>query len=258
MIRTMHLLAFVFALMVLSFKANAEEQTKLLIEGPESVIHLGDVASFDLTLWPIDDLKEISLKLLEGQKIGDSLVVISIERPSVSLNNEQAVESKMTGVFVQAQDLPEKITIGNKQVELLKRSIDVTGEVAPIKELNVFEADRERERIWFWIMIVIIIFIIVFLAYLYRKRSQQMKMLKLEKENENFWSSKLKAAQSRPEIEDVYAKRKQWIKILRPPSSLLAKFCEQIEQVQYKKEWTEEEFREVTQCLNELRRRTLT
>lgn len=251
-------LILIFIFLMLSFLVKAQEETKLLIEGPESVIHIGDVERFNLTLWPIDDLKEINIKSLEGRRIGESLAVISVDRPAVSSNNEQAIETKMTAVFVSSDELPESLSLGNKQVELLKRSIETTGEVDSIKELNIFARDEASSRTWLWLVMAMIVLAAVTLSFLVLKKSKKLRRLKEKRENEDFWKTKLKAAQSREEIEEVYAKRKKWIEALSPPSAALAKFCDQIEEVQYKRQWTEDEFREVTQGLNELRRRTLT
>lgn len=247
---------FFLLLTLRPYEVIGEEQTKLLIEGPERVIHVGDVVGLHLTLWPIDDLKEINLKSLEGQKIGNSLVVVTVERPVVSPNNEQAIETSLKGVFIQTKELPKSLTIGDHEVQLLKRSIELTGEIKPIKKLNVFETRPPKREYWPWLA-ALFVFLMVLIGIYFRKRSRKLRELKAKQAKEEFWKCKLKAAESRHEIEELYAKRKEWSEILRPPSGTLTKFCECIEEIQYKKEWSEEEAHQATQCLSELRRRIL-
>jgi|GEM_PF-4879167 hypothetical protein len=239
-----------------SFSIKAEEKLNILLEGPEDVIHVGDVTQLDLTMWPIEKLKNINLQKLEGQTIGESLVVISVKRPSVSQNNEQAVETKIRGVFLQEAELPSEIEIEKEKINLMKRSIAVTGEVAQIKKLNVFQQADAREMSWGW-PILLLICSAVGLRYFLVKRNKKNRDLEAFQKEENFWRGKLKAADSRQEYEHLYAAREKWSKKLNPPSRELIGFCQALEKIQYKKEWNEEEEQQIKQTINELRRRTL-
>lgn len=256
MTRSVRFYLLLLVLSLLSFEASSNEQTKLLIEGPQHVIQVGDVTKLSLTLWPIEELKEINLKDLEGKKLGGVLYILTVGKATISSNNEQALVAKLSGVFLEATELPEKVEIGEQEIQLLKRSLELEGEVAEIKEIHVFKKDR-TSNFYLFLLLALIVFVLVSLGYAYRNHMKKTERLKAMQQDEEFWRCKLKAAKTRSELEELYAKRKVWTSVLRPPSGNVSRFSDCIESIQYKKEWTKEEYEEVAQCLNELIRRTL-
>ncbi len=68
------------------------------------------------------------------------------------------------------------------------------------------------------------------------------------------WKEIFKKASKRKEFEDIYNSKKKWPRFLSPENKVLAdKFLLELNQIQYKKDWTDIEQEKIKKTLNLIR-----
>lgn len=244
--------AYMMLLFVSLSVAQAEDSNmQALLEGPDEVIHVGDVALLKLTVWPINQGKSFSLKSIEKSKVGESLFIVSMSEPLRSENNEEALTTDVYGVFLNTKELPDKIEVSGREINLLKRSLSVSGEVADAGEINVFS--REEGGRVPWLIILLAIIVCLGAALLLNKKRKEKKEQQKQQEEIAQWSLKIKSARSRQDIEELYSSRQEWGSVLMLSAEKVMNFLKVVKEVQYKKEWDQKDWEEINKVVNALK-----
>jgi hypothetical protein len=248
----------IFILLVICSGVLAEvPRAEFTFATTESTLPEGELLEGMIKIWPIENADLEEFKKLQGQSFMNSLELLDLQSVSLSENNADVVEIK--GLFVASKkgspsltQIPYKgqfISIGALpfSVESIKQGP---------KDYFIMSQSLTRDILVKVISIVAAAFLFVALVW---KRKVIIGFFKNSKKDQTInkyeiYKEKFLNAKERIDIESIYAAKIEWISLTEKPLSGVEEFSRVMELHQYKKEWREEEFNEVKESLDVIRR----
>lgn len=248
-----------FMIFFILFSMNvfgAEMQAELHLISAPVVLREGDLVEGILKVWPIENGDLGQFKQLENMVLANALFVTDVESIEISANNADVVEVKLVLIVKRSQE--------NSSLPLNYRGNLIPIRVPPLK---IEASDKDPED--YYVMdqglighylgkiIIVFILIILFLLAIWKRSSfkslaQKLKRdplaMAIKKNNEMF----LKAG-TRQEYEEVYAKRKDWLNLIKVQAPAYDEFFKTMEIHQYKRYWNAEVLNEVKSSFDVIR-----
>ena len=237
---------------------SQEKQGILRNESSEtSSVKEGDTFIATLTIWPIAFVEEGQFKKnLVDKPFLNFFHVTEVMSEGFSENNQEAYEIKLRLILTKFFDNRNFVIWDYKGLNIPVTIKGITP--VPLKGRNqnfiLLSQDylEKKEINWLPYILVLILFLGIAGFYLpkYLKKKKEKKYLdeKIQK-----WKASFKNAQSRDQLEGVYASREDWIILLPMKTPEILDFFETINKHQYKKEWTDEDEREVVNSFDSIR-----
>lgn len=201
----------------------------------------------------VDKIKEVK----EGISLSNNLYLYSID----------FVEEKDSGFIVGAtvilKDIPkEKIS----SIELDKKKFDINFKDIQFDPIDAgltgktifFDENFTFSKLYALFMnylerAIVILIILIMLVVYYLKKIFKMKKLKKEKALKiAYWKKFIKEAHKRSDIEHIYLKKNEWIDFF--PNLDSAKTFESLKDIQYAKDWSNDQFEKVRSELEKLQK----
>lgn len=234
-----------------SFSVLADQD--VVVPATESnIINNGEIYQVKI----VSEKSDQELEEFENQKINDIMWVISFESKG---------DGRYFEVFVTDPPKPKKVKPGE---ELERPAFGVSGFKYEYLRKNtqgaieVFDIDYVQKRkldLKSILLILFVIIIVLLIGLIYLKKTERSRKLKAIKKAK---AKKLKeafiVAKTREEFEELYEERRYFVDLFQE-SEELRDFFTTINQVQYKKIWSQEDLKEILKKRNnfpDLRRRS--
>ena len=223
------------------------------IEFPESKeIVVGDIFKADLFIEGYDKLDESKFFELEGQLLSDSFYIVAINGVQELGGETKYLRVPMTLVF-------KKKISGRSEIHLWPQGLNIPISLSQIEivdqklKIQEFKKWKQKELPrgfhYLWFLIILIPFLVFFIILITRKKENKMeiekaKIIQLVKD-------RIKTANSRESIEEIYQYRYFLEEIYGKKNA--GKFLKVLNECQYKPQWTEGDQARVEEKLNKLR-----
>ncbi len=221
-----------------------------------SQIKEGDLIEGTLTFWPIENPDLTQFKKLEKSVIFNALYVAQILSLEPSLNNADVIElkalfivktSKPQNVFIfKYNEIPIEIKLEGVQIEELKNKIQ-----------DYYILNQSVNGSYFMIILVCILGVLVSIAVYKRKYLLEL-LIKLkpdaDKKARKRYDSLFRSANHRDDFELLYTEKEAWLKLLEIKTPSHNEFFKILNQYQYKKDWSNEDYNEVRTAFDVIRR----
>lgn len=249
----MRLLRYVLtiSLLCLSFAIQAQGISgKLSIQAEEGEYQTARPYLFEFVLHPVGDR---TLDELDGLvKIGNFLkyfYVFDIKEKRFSINNQDAY-------VVRGQLVPTEAYRPNEMIPLKmgENNVYVSVEAPSINALEdsfkglIIPGFPKWEYLNWWQKVLAFIFSIFAIYGLYHLIQMIRKKYKLKKDRKiakATWIENFRNAQTRGEFERLYRNKHVWIDVLGCRNPETINFLKDVNDVQFKKEWSDEDFQQI-------------
>lgn len=241
---TIHVFLFSFAL-------QAEEISgKLIVKAEEGNYQTAKPYLFEFILHPVGDRTLDELDSLV--KIGNFIkyfYIFDIKEKRFSINNQDAY-------VVRGQLVPTEAYRPNEMIPLKmgERNIYVSVEAPPINKLEdsykglIIPGFPQWKYMYWWQKIVaalLLIFALYGLYHLFQLIRYKHKIKKERKLAKITWVENFRNAQTRGEFERLYRNKHIWIDVLGCRNPETINFLKDINDVQFKAEWSKDDFQQV-------------
>lgn len=220
-------------------------------QAPEEV-YVGDTFDAVLRLYPYPEAKFDTVRSkLNGEKIFNIFYIYDVGQMNFSPNNPEVLEIEIKVVLL--APLPEKEVypwLFNERGVLLKiKNIQTVGEASKEKDLFIFNQHISKDFFWFG-MVFLFVLVPIVGAAIYRsiKRKKQKNDIFLEDLKLIFRSAK-----AREDFENIYKMKEKWLEVTNGKTPPIQEFFDILNQVQFKRLWSENDLTRVTQAFDEIR-----
>lgn len=249
MIKMLFVLSFLF----FSHVGSASNiQTQIHIKGNERTFYTGDIISVDIVLWPLSQEVE-NFGFLAGKK-DEAIYLANVRNIRRSQNNERAVELSADMILLEgfapgARFVEESrwgdISWNFPRIEYVFREFEHTEGAFFLEQL--FKSDRSKWPLGITgILMGLLTFFVV--KRLYRGHLKKKKYLEARRKNLSVFFS----GDSRAEIEEVLKDYLKWQEYIIPDG--FEAFKKKLLEIQYKKEWSDDEYEDVLSLLLKMRK----
>ncbi len=215
----------------------------------------GDIIPARLQIWPVDD-QEKKFNIKVGTYIDDAFYVADIVSQKRSENNADVVQIELLLVLVQVPK-NEKLTIDLGEGKInVAHGIKATGTEVKQPALVMFNQESEGFGLGGAVWSMIVLGLIVLGLALFKLVLMYMVKTKQEREKEKFkkyWAEKFNNVEGRSDFEVVYGRKKEWLRLVKLQTPPLVEFFRVMEDVQYKKEWSEDDREIVKETFDNIR-----
>ncbi|WP_372651936.1 hypothetical protein [Halobacteriovorax sp.] len=209
-----------------------------------------------INIWPMTDesLEEIK-RSLQGKMFLDYFYVAEVQNIKFSENNSDVVVAHVKAVLTKAYK-------GKSVFIWTYKSLTIPFEV---KNINPIENKLEKDFIILNQKDGLIAGPIEFLSYavgiilillsfwsgrkILRKRNEKLERKKVYER----WKDLFMNTNDREGVEAIYQKRNEWLKLVGGETPPIIRFFEELDSVQYKREWTDIEEHKVLEAYDDIR-----
>lgn len=241
----MKYLLILFAL-IIPFRALLALEGELVPSGNRS-LELEEGALFEgvLRIWPVnEDWDQTQLEKLLENKIGLNFYLVKIISNERSIHNSEVAELRGIMALVKAitPNKKIKIEVNDETINIDIRKINSVATAPSANEFDFVEQSQSNKEKQFPRRIIYMLSLGLGLGLIGWAVVIMKKKMKLKKERD-LWIHKIKKAEKRQEIENLG----QEIDIIDNYLKLSHKeaFCTALNKIQFKKEWSDSELREV-------------
>lgn len=234
---------------------STQIKSEIKLSGELVVLKEGDLVEATLLFWPIENPDMGEFKKLEKNLLFKSLYLIKILNADVSPNNADVVELRALFV-VKGTSLEKSFSFKylDNLIEIPIGEIKIEGLKEKTKDFIVLSQASEKSRVLF---ILGALFLLLSLACFFKRRVLIDFFKKWSKRAEAIekkrWDDLFKKANSRSDFEFLYKEKKKWMEKIVEKSSAYEEFFTTINEHQFKKEWSSEEFRDVKSSFDVIR-----
>ena len=246
----------IFCLLIHSKVFSEEIHAELSFISPPTIFKEGDVIEGVLKVWPLENADLNEFKKLDGVTLAEAFYVSEIESSEVSANNADVIEAKLLFIVKRSKD--KSFQMLDYKGHLINIQIPVFT-LAPAEKdpEGYFVLEQRMLRSNLVIVVCLIIFAILITALVVKKQSikEFFKKIKIDPEKlqkKNF-NQLFSSARKREDYESIYAQRNIWIGLVKVMAPVYLEFFKIMELHQYKKEWNEEDLREIERCFDIIR-----
>lgn len=228
-------------------------QSEFTLTKNVSALKEGDIFEAMIRVWPLDSADLSQFKKLEKTTLFNALYLAQITSLGVSPNNADVVELKGLFIAKSAKVQPTFIFKYNNQ------DITLSSGVLSIKELGDKKEDfyvlsQSLNSSYLWIAYVVIGLIL--LIVIIRKRESLIALVKPNKAKieKKKYDHLFKVADKREDFELLYKEKGNWIQLLVETTPAHHDFLRILNQHQFKKNWSNEEYADVRASFDVIRR----
>jgi hypothetical protein len=217
-------------------------------------LHLGDVVSMSLVLWPMSqDLEPEILSKLHTESLIPGVYIIDLISVERSPSNYDALVLDFKGVFTEH--------LQSYLLNIGQNSIMVELKDFMVKEGNygdqpiIAEKNYKITQWWPYLLLLVVIVLLSFVAIKVFKASRKKKVEALRiKTQKELLVKKLIMVEDRAELEEFIANKNEYFNYSLLSEQDLHELVGYVESIQYKKSWTQEEIKITNDLLNQIRK----
>lgn len=234
----------------------AELKADFTLSGEVSAVKEGDLVEATLKLWPIENIDAGEFYKLQNVLLFNSFQVIQLQSVEPSANNADVVEVKGTFIVRASKNMSayvlnykgQSVTVSPPMVKIIP--LDKKAE-------DYFILDQSLSLSQYQLIVFFIVLLLIALAA-FIKREKIMAVIKgLRKDPQaqaiKYFNDKFSRASTREEYEEIYAKKNDWIPLLKERPLVYKEFFDVMNQHQYKARWGSEELQEVKNIFDIIR-----
>lgn len=203
----------------------------------------GDILNARLQIWPVED-QDKKIELKAGTYIDEVFYLADVFSEKRSENNFDVVQVDLLLVLMKVPtDDKLKIKLGDQEYLV---DLQFKAEPTQIAQPQLIMYSQESEGFglgfWVWNLIYIVGIAALFGIYLLTRMYLRKKRQDQEKEKiQNYWSTRFKTVEKREDFEIVYSRKKEWLRLVKLQTPPIVEFFRVMEDVQYKKQWNNED-----------------
>lgn len=242
--------------LILSVCLASEIQAEFSLPAGSSTLKEGDLVDGVLKVWPIESADLNEFNKLQNMTFFNSLSLIQIHSIEPSANNADLIEVK--GLFLVKKSKDQSVT----QINYKGQNISVQAPGLNITPLEKRAGDYfilDQSLSYSNLQKILLSLLAAALLFLgFWKRENLKSVIKKFKQDptavaiKNF-NKKFLMATKREEFEEIYALRKDWLKLIKEQAPAYQEFFKVMDQHQYKKNWGAEEVSEVQNSFDVIR-----
>ena len=221
-----------------------------------TLIKEGDLIEATLKFWPIESADLSQFKKLEKAILFNAFYLAQIISLDVSPNNADVVELK--AIFIVKSSKPQSLFV----FKYNETPIELRIENLKIQELKEKSQDYiilNQPLSKSYLSIVVLVFIVLLVILLFFKRMAIKEFFKKIKKDDVLKSKKrydelFRTANKREDFELLYKEKEIWLKLLLSTAPAHNEFFKVLNQVQFKKDWSNEDYAEVRSAFDVIRR----
>ncbi|GEM_PF-4158298 len=224
--------------------------------GSDVTILEGESFLAKISIWPMTDesLEEVK-RSLNGKMFLDYFYIADVQDIRFSENNSDVVVAHVKAVLTKAYE-------GKSVFIWTYKSLTIPFEIKNIQPVkNALEKDfiilNQRDGLWgrSFEYVPYIIGILVFILSLFgfnkysRVRNQKLARKKVFEA----WREIFLNTNNRESVEDIYKRRNEWLPLVGGETPPIVRFFEELDRVQYKRDWTDIEEHKVLDAYDDIR-----
>lgn len=224
----------------------------------EDITHIkeGDLIEATLTFWPIENADLSQFKKLEKTVLFNALFMAQILSLNLSPNNADVVELK--AVFIVKSARPQSLFVfkyNETPIEMRIEGVKISELKDKGQEYIVLDQSVNGPR---WMMIFLgLAATLVIIAILKRKDLKEF-IIRLRpdatKKAKKKYDELFRIANKREDFENIYKEKEIWLKLLEERAPAHNEFFKVLNQYQFKKDWSNEDYSEVRSSFDVIRR----
>ncbi|MCO4792699.1 MAG: hypothetical protein KC493_03245 [Bacteriovoracaceae bacterium] len=218
-------------------------------------IHEGDVFRARIQIWPVLESDE-AFNIKKGQSFLKHFYIVEDFTKSRSENNADVLFMEGLMILIskpQSSSLEWKIGEVKHFVQLELESEKTTLDQ---KALIVFEQAEEKITsfsLLYYLLALVLLGGLPFYKRIYYSLMRKSEIKKQKEKFKKFWGDRFSSASNRDEFEIIYARKREWLKLITLQTPPIVEFFRVMESVQYKKGWDEEETTTVKETFDNIR-----
>ncbi len=246
-------------ILLLSFNTNLfAEAINGEFKPAEDISHIkeGDLIEATLRFWPIENADLTQFKKLEKTALFNAFYLAQVIELGVSQNNADVVEMK--GLFIVKSAKPQSLQIfkyNESPIELHLDGVNITE--LQNKNQDYFVLDQPLNKSYILIILASILAVIVVVAIFKRQRIKEFLIgLKpdADKKARKRYDAQFRSANKREDFESIYREKELWLRLLENRAPAHNEFFKVLNQYQYKKDWSNDDYTEVRTSFDIIRR----
>lgn len=241
------LLALIISIMFSFTVYSADIQADLTLISPPEILKEGDLLEGVLKIWPIENIELDQFQQLENMVIGDALVVTQIESAIVSPNNADVAEIKLQFIVKKMASVNSSFNYKGQPVTINVPLLKLAPSEKMQEDYIILDQGLLNSQVLKLVLLSCAMLILVLAVV---KRARIVIFLKKLKSDPvaiatKKYNSIFMKAESRADFEEIYALRKEWLKLVKVQAQAYTEFFKIMEQHQYKRDWLNGELSEV-------------
>lgn len=217
---------YILLILIMSFAAFGEEYELVSLEKGEK--STGDIVEFS-----IDNISLSKVRSLKNTRVNKLLYILdSYEKNDTIIIEAIISELKQNEKLDESEDTYKIVGLNYKYSDIK------LGQDFAIVDNKISLAKSKLLYVIFCLLLILIIFIVV-RCYLKKKKNKEDQLKRKKRLNINVMQL------NRNHFEFIYRERNELFDLYEVDKKYFKKFEEELNKIQYKKEWTEEEFTSV-------------
>ena len=224
----------------------------------QDISHLkeGDLVEVTMRFWPIENADLAQFKKLEKSLLFNAFYLAQVLSLENSPNNADVIELKALLIVKSAKpqqifvfkynEVPIEMHFGDMKIEELQK-----------KDFGYFILDQSMNGSNL-MMILIVFFILLIVAGIYKRQMLKNYCMSLKpnalKKSKIKYDEIFRRASKREDFELIYQEKNNWLKLLESRAPAHNEFFRILNEFQYKKEWSNEDYNEVRSSFDIIRR----
>lgn len=246
-------------LFLFSLNIHAQEVNATLKPYSEETLSIKEGDSFvaKFVVWPISFVEDGTFKTnYDNKKFLDFFHVSEVISEGFSENNSEAYEVQARLILTKFFN-PQNILIWsfrglNIPVKVMGLNpIPLQGRAQEFVVLNQEYSEAVESNWKTWLMMLACLGVIV--GFFLRKRFLRLRKIADFEKRKTEWANKFSQAESRSDYELLYSQRTEWESYIPVKTPEMLEFYNIINEHQYKKDWSDEIRREVSDTFDEIR-----
>lgn len=246
------ILGFLFSLN----SALAEMKGQFIFSSEVSSLKEGDIVEAVLKVWPLENADAAEFSKLQNLKIFSVLQLVQIQSIAPSVNNADVIEMKGTYIVHAAKALtPFEFNHKGQVVQVDAPFVKIIPLENKAGDYFIVEQSLNTSRHLFYLFgsIVLLLLLIAFVKR--RKLMALLERFRLDPRAQliRYFDDKFQQAATRKDYEEIYAKKEEWLPLLKERSLVYDEFLNVMNRHQYKPAWGTEELREIKSFFDNIR-----
>lgn len=245
-------ICFIFS----SLTTASDLKTDFSIDGNISSVKEGDLVEATLKIWPLENADKSELHKLQNNVLFNSFQLIQLQSIEPSANNADVVEVKGTYLVRVAKKL--------ETFQLNYRGQIIAVEPPLIKIISLekkaedfFILDQALSFSHYQIYALIVLIIILAVGTFVQRDKLKKVIKRLKKDPQalavKYFNEKFQKASTREDFEEIYARKEEWLQLLKERPEAYKEFFNIINQHQYKPSWGSAELKDVSNVFDIIR-----
>lgn len=239
------------------FVSAVEIQSEFSLDTNVSSVVEGDLVQATLKVWPLESADKSEFSKLQNSLMFNSFQLIQIQSIEPSSNNADVIELKGTFIIRASKYLTTfQLNYHGQIIPVEPPRIKVVPLGKKAEDFFVLEQSLSYSH-FKKILFLSLLGLIILMALIKRKKIIHLiRGYKKDPRAEaiKYFDNKFLKASNRAEFEEIYAKRNEWMPLLKIQTSAYKEFFSVINQHQYKPVWTNGELKEVQSVFDVIRR----